>query len=202
MLGPETAGEGGRQRTLRAARGAASRRRPDAASGRRTGARPSGGDIGQPQRWETLRGSLFYAHLGGLRAPTRRTLGSDIAGWVLAVGEGLARFRPGDQVYGDNLALKGGFVDYAVMAESSLAHKPAALMFAQASTIPQAGAIALQGTDGAEVGRRVFIKGAGGGWFAIQLAKRLGAHVTGVYSDTKLEFMRSLGRRGDRLPRP
>ena len=145
--------------------------------------------------WECLKGSPLYARLGGLRSPARRTLGSDLAGWVDAIGEGVTRFRPGDQVYGDNLALKGGFAEYAVAAESALAHKPAALTFAEASTIPQAGAIALQGTDGAAAGRRVLINGAGGGSgsFAIQIAKRLGAHVTGVDNAAKLEFMRSLG---------
>ena len=145
--------------------------------------------------WETLRGSPLYARLGGLRSPARRTLGSDIAGWVDTVGPGVTRFRPGDEVYGDNLALKGGFAEYAVAAESALAHKPAELTFAEASTIPQAGAIALQGTDGAAAGRRVLVNGAGGGSgsFAIQLAKRLGAHVTGVDNASKLEFMRSLG---------
>jgi NADPH:quinone reductase-like Zn-dependent oxidoreductase len=145
--------------------------------------------------WECLRGSPLYARLGGLRSPARRTLGSDIAGWVDAVGEGVTRFRWGDEVYGDNLALKGGFAEYAVAAESALAHKPAELSFAEASTIPQAGAIALQGTDGAAVGRRVLVNGGGGGSgsFAIQLAKRLGAHVTGVDNAGKLDFMRSLG---------
>ena len=145
--------------------------------------------------WETLRGSPAYSRLGGLRSPARRTLGSDIAGWVEAVGEGVTRFKPGDEVYGDNLALKGGFAEYAVAAATGLAHKPAGLTFAEASTIPQAGAIALQGTEGAAAGRRVLINGAGGGSgsFAIQLAKRLGAHVTGVDNDAKLAFMRSLG---------
>ena len=145
--------------------------------------------------WETLRGSPMYARLGGLRSPARRTLGSDIAGWVEAVGQGVTRFRTGDQVYGDNLALKGGFAEYAVAAESALAHKPAELTFAQASTIPQAGAIALQGTAGAAAGHRVLINGAGGGSgsFAVQLAKRLGAHVTGVDNAAKLKFMRALG---------
>ena len=145
--------------------------------------------------WETLRGSPLYARLGGLRSPARRTLGSDIAGWVDTVGQGVTRFRPGDEVYGDNLALKGGFAEYAVAAESALTHKPAELTFAEASTIPQAGAIARQGTDGAAPGRRVLVNGAGGGSgsFAIQLAKRLGAHVTGVDNASKLEFMRSLG---------
>ena len=75
--------------------------------------------------WETLRGSPLYSRIGGLRTPARRTLGSDIAGWVEAVGEGVTRFQPGDEVYGDNLALKGGFAEYAVAAETGLAHKPA-----------------------------------------------------------------------------
>jgi NADPH:quinone reductase-like Zn-dependent oxidoreductase len=145
--------------------------------------------------WETLRGSPLYARLGGLRSPARRTLGSDIAGWVEAVGDGVTRFRPGDEIYGDNLALKGGFAEYAVAAESGLTHRPAELTFAEASTIPQAAAIALQGTEGAAPGRRVLINGGGGGSgsFAIQLAKRLGAHVTGVDNAGKLDFMRSLG---------
>ena len=145
--------------------------------------------------WEGLRGSPFYARLGGLRAPRRPTLGSDIAGTVEAVGTGVTRFVRGDEVYGDNLELMGGFAEYAVVRESVLALKPAELSFAQASTIPQAGAIALQGMVGATAGRRVLINGAGGGSgsFAIQLAKRLGAHVTGVDNEHKLEFMRSLG---------
>ena len=145
--------------------------------------------------WECLRGSPLYARLGGLRSPARPTLGSDIAGRVDAVGEGVTRFQPGHDVYGDNLALKGGFAEYTVAAASALTAKPAELTFAQASTIPQAGAIALQGTDGAAAGRRVLVNGAGGGTgsFAIQLAKRLGAHVTGVDNAGKLDFMRSLG---------
>src|SRR4029453_1385971 len=85
--------------------------------------------------------------------------------------------------------------EFAVAAESALAHKPQELSFAQASTIPQAGAIALQGTDGAAEGvRRLFNGGGGGsGSFAIQLAARAGAHVTGVDNAGKLDFMRSLG---------
>ena len=145
--------------------------------------------------WEGLRGSPAYARIGGLRAPARRILGSDIAGVVDDLGAGVTRFRPGDEVYGDNLALKGGFAEYAVVPESALAHKPATLSFAEASTIPQAGAIALQGTRGALAGSRVLINGAGGGSgsFAIQLAKRLGAHVTGVDNVAKQDFMRYMG---------
>ncbi len=145
--------------------------------------------------WEGLRGSPAYARIGGLRRPRRRTLGSDIAGLVDEIGEGVTRFRPGDEVYGDNLGLMGGFAEYALAPEGVLTRKPARLTFAEASTIPQAGAIALQGTATAVPGRRVLINGAGGGSgsFAIQLAKRRGAHVTGVDNAAKLDFMRSVG---------
>ncbi|WP_174185783.1 NAD(P)-dependent alcohol dehydrogenase [Nocardia barduliensis] len=145
--------------------------------------------------WETLRGTPLYSRIGGLRAPRRPVLGSDIAGRVEAVGSEVSLFAPGDEVYGDNLMLKGGFAEYAVAPESALAHKPAALSFAEASTLPQAGAIALQGTADIAAGMSVLINGAGGGSgaFAIQLAKSAGAHVTGVDNAAKLAFMRTLG---------
>lgn len=145
--------------------------------------------------WECLRGAPLYARIGGLRNPARHVLGSDIAGRVHAVGPGVTRFGVGDEVYGDNLGLMGGFAEYAPAPESVLAHKPAGLTFAEASTLPQAGAIAVQGTAAVGAGQRMLINGAGGGSgsFAIQLAKRAGAHVTGVDNASKLEFMRSLG---------
>ena len=145
--------------------------------------------------WETLRGSPLYARIGGLRSPVHRTLGSDIAGSVEAVGAGVTRFECGDEVYGDNLSLMGGFAEYAIARESALTLKPKELTFVEASTVPQAGAIALQGTARAAEGLRVLINGAGGGSgaFAIQLAKRRGAHVTGVDNASKLDLMRSLG---------
>ncbi len=145
--------------------------------------------------WECLRGSPLYARIGGLRAPARRILGSDIAGRVEAVGGEVTDLRPGDEVYGDNLALKGGFAEYAVAPASAMTAKPPALSFAEASTIPQSGVIVWQGTAPAGPGRRVLINGAGGGSgsYAVQLAKRAGAHVTGVDAAEKLDFMRSLG---------
>ncbi|TFD87364.1 NAD(P)-dependent alcohol dehydrogenase [Cryobacterium lactosi] len=145
--------------------------------------------------WEGLTGTPGYARLGGLRAPRRRVLGSDIAGRVTAVGPGVTKFRVDDEVYGDNMGLLGGFAEYAVAPLAALALKPAGLSFAEASTLPQAGAIALQGTATARAGQRVLINGAGGGSgsFAIQLAKRAGAHVTGVDNARKLDFMRGLG---------
>lgn len=145
--------------------------------------------------WETLRGYPAYARIGGLTRPRRRVLGSDIAGRIVALGPGVTGFAVGDEVYGDNLMLCGGFAEYAVMPVDVLLRKPAGLTFAQASTLPQAGAIALQGTAGMGPEQRVLINGAGGGsgMFAIQLAKRSGAHVTGVDNAAKQESMLALG---------
>lgn len=145
--------------------------------------------------WEGLRGSPLYARIGGLRRPARQVLGSDIAGVVAAVGPGATSLSPGDEVYGDNLALKGGFAEYAVAPESALARKPSGLTFVQASALPQAAAIAGQGTARASSGTRVLINGAGGGSgsLAIQLARRAGAHVTGVDNAGKLDLMLALG---------
>ncbi|TIC87709.1 NAD(P)-dependent alcohol dehydrogenase [Nocardioides sp. GY 10113] len=145
--------------------------------------------------WENLVGSPAYARIGGLRRPRRPVLGSDIAGRVTAVGPGVTDFAVGDEVYGDNLFLKGGFAEYAVAPVTALALRPDGLSAVDAATIPQSGAIALQGTASVTEGDRVLVNGAGGGsgTFAVQLAKRAGAHVTGVDNGTKLDFMSSLG---------
>ena len=145
--------------------------------------------------WESLTGKPAYARIGGLRAPRRRVLGSDIAGVIHAVGDGVDGFRVGDDVYADNLALKGGLAEYAIAPASAVALKPAGLSFAQASTIPQSGAIAAQAVARARAGERMLINGAGGGTgtFAIQLAKAAGLQVTGVDTAEKLDFMRALG---------
>ncbi len=145
--------------------------------------------------WEGLRGSPAYSRFGGLFRPRRHVLGSDIAGVVVAVGAGSSRFAVGDAVYGDILAVLGGFAQYAVAPETALAVKPDGLSFAQASTLPQAGAIAVQAVARARPGDRMLVNGGGGGsgMFAIQLAARAGVHVTGVDNAEKLDFMRSLG---------
>jgi NADPH:quinone reductase-like Zn-dependent oxidoreductase len=145
--------------------------------------------------WEALTGRPLYARTGGLRSPARRILGSDIAGVVEAVGSEATKFRVGDEVYGDNLDAMGGFAEFAVAPESVLALKPPELSFAEASTIPQSGAIAIAGTAGLESGQRLLVVGAGGGSgaFVIQLAKRAGALVTAVDNAGKLDFMSSLG---------
>lgn len=145
--------------------------------------------------WEALRGSPGYARLDGLRAPRTQVLGSDVAGRVVAVGDDVTRFRPGDEVYGDNLPRRGGFAEYVVMPQKAVAHKPPGLTFAQASTIPQAGAIALQALASAAPGARVLVNGAGGGSgsLMVQLAVARGLHVTAVDNAGKLDFLRRLG---------
>jgi NADPH:quinone reductase-like Zn-dependent oxidoreductase len=145
--------------------------------------------------WEALHGSPAYARFGGLRAPRRHILGSDIAGRVVALGAGDSPFHVGDEVYGDNMQRLGGFAEYAVASASALALKPAGLSFAEASAIPQSGAIALQAVARASAGDRMLINGAGGGTgsFAIQLAKAAGVQVTAVDAAGKLDFMRELG---------
>ena len=148
--------------------------------------------------WETLIGSPLYSRVAGLRRPRRPTLGSDIAGRVEAVGSNVTDLRPGDAVYGDNLGLKGGFAELAIAPAKALAPIPDGLSMIDASTIPQAGPIALQGTiDHPTVGpgRRVLIIGAGGGSgsFAVQLAKAEDAQVTAVDKAHKLDHLRQLG---------
>ncbi|WP_454041427.1 NAD(P)-dependent alcohol dehydrogenase [Cellulosimicrobium sp. Marseille-Q8652] len=145
--------------------------------------------------WEALRGTPGYTRLDGLRAPRTRVLGSDVAGRVVAAGEGVVRFRAGDEVYGDNLPRRGGFAEYVVMPEKALAHKPPTLTFVEASTLPQAGAIALQAVASGTPGQRLLVNGAGGGSgsFLVQLAVARGMHVTGVDDAAKLDFVRRLG---------
>jgi NADPH:quinone reductase-like Zn-dependent oxidoreductase len=148
--------------------------------------------------WELLRGKPLYTRIVGPFRPRVNTLGSDIAGRVEAVGPDATLFKPGDEVFADALSHMGGFAEYSCVPESILAPLPAGLTYTQASALPQAGAIALQGIrekGNVQAGQRVLINGAGGGsgMFAIQLAKLHGAEVTGVDNAEKLDFMRSLG---------
>ena len=148
--------------------------------------------------WEGLIGKPLYARFGGLRRPRRRILGSDVAGRVVEVGSAVESFRLGDDVFGDVMYHGGSaFAEYVSVPETApIIHKPATLSFAEASTLPQAGLIALQGMSGKiEPGDRVLVNGAGGGAgaFAVQMAKAKGAEVTGVDNSLKQEFMRSLG---------
>ena len=148
--------------------------------------------------WEILRGKPLYGRIWGFFTPKVRILGSDVAGTVEAVGPKVTRFAHGDAVYGDLMDRWGGFAEWVCAPESMLRPKPAFMSFEQAAAVPQSGAIALQGVRGkgqVQAGQKVLINGAGGsaGTFAIQIAKGLGAEVTGVDNGEKLALMRSLG---------
>ena len=148
--------------------------------------------------WEGLVGKPLYARMGGLWRPRGKILGTDVVGRVEAVGSAVESFQPGDEVFGDIMYHGGSaFAEYVRVPEKApIVPKPAGLSFVDASTLPQAGLIALQGIVGRiEAGDRVLVNGAGGGAgaFAVQLAKTAGAEVTGVDNGFKQDFIRSLG---------
>jgi NADPH:quinone reductase-like Zn-dependent oxidoreductase len=124
-----------------------------------------------------------------------RRPGIDVAGEVEAVGGNVVRFKPGDEVFG---AARGAFAEYACAAESKLALKPANITFEEAASVPVAALTALQGLRDKghlQAGQTVLINGAAGGvgTYAVQIAKALGANVTGVCSAKNVEMVRSLG---------
>jgi len=142
-----------------------------------------------------LMGRLPYLIGRLMRTPRVSVRGTDMAGHVEAVGRNVARFKPGDEVFGGG---KGTFAEYAISSEAHLAPKPRNLTFEQSAAIPVAGLTALQGLrDKGQVrpGQRVLIYGAGGGvgTFAVQIAKALGAHVTAVSSTRNVDVLRSIG---------
>ena len=134
----------------------------------------------------------------GLSRPRITAVGSDMAGRVEAVGNGVTEFAPGDEVFGElSGAGCGAFAEYVTAPASLLAQKPLAIGFAEAASIPIAGLTALQALrdhGGLQAGQRVLVVGASGGvgTFAVQLAKMFGAEVTGVCRTAKVETVRSL----------
>ncbi len=143
--------------------------------------------------WAVMSGLPYIARpIYGLRKPKHAVRGTDVAGVVEAVGPGVTRFKVGDQVFG---SADGSFADYAAASEDELAHKPGNLTFEQAAAAPMAGLVALQALRDVKAGQKVLINGAssGIGTFAVQIAKALGAHVTGVCSTRNVELVRSLG---------
>lgn len=149
-----------------------------------------------PYDWHFMRGAPRVIRvLTGIGRPRFQGLGADMAGEVMAAGRKVTQFKPGDMVYGMG---RGAFAEFACVSESHLAIKPQDMTFAQAASIPIAGLTALQAVrDKASVqpGQRVLINGAAGGvgTFAVQIAKWMGAEVTGVCSTRNLELVRSLG---------
>lgn len=150
-----------------------------------------------PYDWHLVRGKPYFARLiVGIRRPKSGGIpGVDAAGVVEAVGTGVTELRPGDEVFG---SCSGTFAEYTVGRERNLAPRPENLALEQAAAIPGAGATALQGVrdhGGVQPGQRVLVNGAAGGvgTFAVQIARALGAHVTGVCSTRNVELVRSLG---------
>jgi NADPH:quinone reductase-like Zn-dependent oxidoreductase len=142
-----------------------------------------------------LRHPLMRRILSALSKVKATGPGRDVAGEVEAVGGKVTRFKPGDAVFG---ACGGAFAEYACAPERALAIKPENVTFEQAASVPVAGLTALQGLrDKGQVqpGQKVLINGAAGGvgTFAVQVAKSLGAEVTGICSTRNVEMVRSIG---------
>lgn len=131
----------------------------------------------------------------GFPKPKDYILGWDLAGTIEAVGQQVTRFKVGDQVYGSS---QHTLAEYVSSNEDNLAHKPSNLAFEQAAAIPTASVTALMGLRDAgqlQSGQNVLINGASGGVgiFAVQIAKALGADVSGVCSTRNVEMVHSLG---------
>ncbi|MBI5179069.1 MAG: NAD(P)-dependent alcohol dehydrogenase [Nitrospinae bacterium] len=150
--------------------------------------------------WRLMRADPFLARFySGLLKPKYNILGSDIAGWVEAVGKNVERFKQGDEVFGGLAECGwGGFAEYACAHENALVDKPANISFEEAASVPMAGVTALIGLRDAgkiKPRQKVLINGAAGGvgTFAVQIAKWFGAEVTAVCGAGNLAMARSLG---------
>jgi len=131
----------------------------------------------------------------GFRGPKNPVPGHDVAGTVAQVGSDVTEFQIGDDVFG---IAKGSFAEYATARPDKLVRKPAGLTFEEAAVVPVSATTAMHGLRGVgrvTAGQRVLIIGASGGvgTYAVQIAKALGARVTGVCSTTKVDLVRSIG---------
>lgn len=150
-----------------------------------------------PLDWHHTHGEPYFMRLStGFGRPDDPATGVDFAGTVVEVGARVARFKPGDAVFGGR---RGAFAEYMIVREAAtVALKPAGVSFEDAAVVPVAATTALQALRDAgqvQAGQRVLINGASGGvgTYAVQIAKSLGAHVTGVSSGRNTAFIRSLG---------
>jgi len=143
----------------------------------------------------------FIRPVIGLRAPRNTRMGIDVAGVVESVGANVTRFRPGDEVFGDMFVDgQGAFAEYVCAKEKAFETMPTGMGFEEASTLPHSAILAIQGLrlrNGRtpRLGDKVLIDGASGnvGPFAVQIAKSMGAEVTGVSSTAKMDLVLSLG---------
>ena len=150
-----------------------------------------------PWDWHFMRALPYIARpQAGWRKPKNPILGSDMAGEVEATGQGVTRFKPGDEVFG--FVGAGAFAEYVSVSEDVVELKPTNLGFQLAAAVPLPAMTALQGLRDVghiQAGQKVLIVGASGGvgTFAVQLAKWFGADVTGVCSTRSLDLVRSIG---------
>ena len=146
--------------------------------------------------WHVMTGLPYLGRLAfGLRAPRNAVIGMDVSGVVEEVGAEVAALRAGDEVFG---SCNGAFAEFAAVREDRCALKPTGLTLEQAAALPTSAVTALQALrkqGRVQAGQRVLVIGAGGGVgsYAVQIAKALGAHVTGVCSTSKVALVRSLG---------
>jgi NADPH:quinone reductase-like Zn-dependent oxidoreductase len=149
-----------------------------------------------PIDWHFMTGKPYLVRfMSGWTGPKIRFVGRDLAGEVMAVGPDVTRFKVGDAVFGVG---PSAFAEYSLAAERRLAAKPAGISYEQAAAVPVAAVTALQALrDHGKVqpGQKILINGASGGvgTYMVQLAKVMGAHVTGVCSGRNVELVRSLG---------
>ena len=149
-----------------------------------------------PYDWHLLRGEPYLLRVSaGFRRPKNQVMGIDAAGTVIAVGAKVTRFETGDIVFG---LARGAFAEYAVADENRLVSKPDALTFESAASLPCAGntaLIAVRDQGQVRSGMSVLVNGASGGVgsYAVQIAKSLGAEVTGVCSTRNVELVKSIG---------
>ncbi|UCE37471.1 MAG: NAD(P)-dependent alcohol dehydrogenase [Thermoplasmata archaeon] len=151
--------------------------------------------------WGVLRGKpLVNRLIFGLTRPKKSNiLGCDIAGKVESVEKNVTKFKPGDEVFGDlSEGSWGGYAEYVCASENELVPKPAKMTFEEAAAVPQVGSMVVKGLldmGNVKPGQRVLFNGAGGGvgTLGVQIAKSLGAHVTGVDKASKLDILLKLG---------
>jgi NADPH:quinone reductase-like Zn-dependent oxidoreductase len=141
-----------------------------------------------------IKGEPMIARMAtGLRKPKNRVPGTDVSGTVVAVGRAVRTLRSGDEVFG---WCAGAFAEYACTPESHLVLKPDDLTFEQAAAVGVSASTALQLLrDRIRPGQQVLINGASGGLgsYAVQIARALGAEVTGVCSAGNIDTVRSIG---------
>ena len=149
-----------------------------------------------PFDWHQMTGAPWLLRgEAGLLRPKSSRLGGDLAGRVVAIGEAVTGFAPGDEVVG---VCEGALAEYTVAPPDRIVAKPAKVSFPDAAGLGIAGLTALQGLrrhGQLRAGQRLLVNGASGGvgTAAIQLGKWLGAEVTGVCSTRNVELVRSLG---------